>query len=137
MSKHSAGFLAQHDTLAVPSPVAAEGAERSEFENIADEIGKLVTKKNASYGSAYKKTSIFLRILFPNGIHPDRYDDALLMVRVFDKQMRLATRPDAFAESPWRDIGGYGVCGVEKDSKFEGKGPAPKKEGGPCVGEKV
>lgn len=129
-----AGFTAQH-----PKPEQTDApthsAEKSVFENIAEEIGKLVTSKNASYGSAYKKTSIFLRLLFPKGIHPDRYDDALLIVRVFDKQMRLATRPDAFSESPWRDISGYGVLGVEKDSQFEGQ-QKPKEE--PiCIGEKV
>lgn len=130
-----AGFTAQHPKPAEQTEAPITDAEKSIFENIATEIGKLVTSKNIAYGSAYKKTSIFLRILFPKGIHPDRYDDALLIVRVFDKQMRLATRPDAFGESPWRDISGYGVLGVEKDSQWEGKGPEKKDD--LCIGEKL
>lgn len=133
-NERAAGFTANH-TQPEPGPELTN-EERTIFETIAEEIGKLVKSKNAAYGSAYIKTADFLLLLFPKGIHPSRYGDALLLVRIFDKQMRIATRPDAFDESPYRDISGYGVLGVEKDMQFEGKGPKKGNEA-PCVGEKV
>ena len=82
------------------------------FEEIGAEIGRLVAEKNAAYGDSYAKAGCFLRLCYPNGIRPDQYDDALCIVRIFDKQMRIATDRDAFGESPYRDITGYGILGV-------------------------
>jgi|GEM_PF-1861642 len=92
------------------------------FTQIGTEIGELVERKNAAYGSSFAVAGNFLRLLFPNGVPADRFDDALLMVRIFDKQMRIATDKDAFGESPYADIAGYGILGVQlhqqrKDSK--------------------
>jgi hypothetical protein len=116
--KNTPGFTAQHSEPTTKE-VTQDEPERSIFERIAHDVGQLVREKNEAYGSAYKHTGQFLRILFPNGIHPSRYDDALILVRIFDKQMRIATRKDAFSESPYRDISGYGILGVDKDSVHE------------------
>lgn len=86
-----------------------------EFTRIAAEIGSLVTEKNIAYGDSFAKCGEHLKLLYPNGIQPEQYDDALAMVRIFDKQMRIATRKDAFGESPYRDIAGYGILGAAKD----------------------
>lgn len=93
-----------------------------DFRSIAAEIGELVEEKNKSYGNSFAKCGEFLRLLFPAGIQPAQYDDALALVRIFDKQMRIATRKDAFGESPYRDIAGYGLLGIAKD---EGGQDAP------------
>lgn len=87
----------------------------SKFEEIAKEIGTLVAEKNIAYGDSFAKCGEFLRLLYPEGIQPTQYDDALALVRIFDKQMRIATRKDAFGESPYRDIAGYGILGAVKD----------------------
>lgn len=87
----------------------------SKFEMIAAEIGSLVAEKNAAYGDSFAKCGEFLRLLYPEGIQPAQYDDALALVRIFDKQMRVATRKDAFGESPYLDIAGYGILGAVKD----------------------
>jgi hypothetical protein len=86
-----------------------------DFNKIGAEIGALVTEKNKAYGDSFAKCGEFLRLLYPAGIQPEQYDDALAMVRIFDKQMRIATRKDAFGESPYRDIAGYGILGTAKD----------------------
>lgn len=88
------------------------------FNAIAAEIGALVTEKNAAYGDSFAKCGEFLRLLYPTGIAPGEYDDALALVRIFDKQMRIATRKDAFGESPYRDIAGYGLLGAAKDERY-------------------
>jgi hypothetical protein len=90
------------------------------FEKIATEIGSIVAKKNKAYGNSFAKSGTFLQLLYPDGIKPDQYDDALLLVRIFDKQMRIATAPDAFGEDPYADIAGYGVLGAA----INGEGPA-------------
>jgi hypothetical protein len=85
---------------------------KPDFVTLATEIGKLVAEKNAAYGSSFAKCGEFLRILYPDGIQPDQYHDALLIVRIFDKLMRIATAKDALGESPYRDIAGYGLLGI-------------------------
>jgi hypothetical protein len=98
----------------------------------AQEIGELVEAKNAAYGSSFAKCGDFLRLLWPDGVPADRYDDALLMVRVFDKQMRIATNKDAFGESPYRDIAGYGILGANlHHEKKETRPPCPGSASGP------
>ena len=82
------------------------------FTEIGTELGKLVAEKNAAYGDSFAKSGEFLRLLYPTGIKPEQYGDALAVVRVFDKLMRIATAKDAFGESPWRDIAGYGILGA-------------------------
>jgi hypothetical protein len=87
---------------------------------LGHELADLVAEKNQAYGSSFEKSGDFLRLLFPDGLRPEQYGDALLLVRMFDKQMRVATRKDAFGESPWRDIGGYGLLGAAKDERAAG-----------------
>jgi hypothetical protein len=83
------------------------------LQQLGTDLGKLLEEKNAAYGSSFAASGDFLRLLFPRGVPADRYDDALLMVRIFDKQMRIATDKDAFGESPYQDIAGYGILGVQ------------------------
>ena len=71
------------------------------------EIGELVEHKNEAYGDSFKKSGEFLRLLYPDGIKPDQYDDALAIVRIIDKLFRIATDRDALGESPYEDIAGY------------------------------
>lgn len=86
--------------------------ENKTFENIGKEIGKLVDEKNAAYGSSFAEAYKILTVLYPNGIKPEQYTDALAIIRVIDKLFRIATSKDAFGESPWKDIAGYGILGV-------------------------
>ena len=91
------------------------------FEKIATEIGKLVDKKNIAYGSSFLKSEKILKILYPNGIQPEQYKDMLAMTRIIDKLFRIATRKEAFGESPFKDIAGYGILGVASDEEEEKK----------------
>jgi hypothetical protein len=85
------------------------------FERIAGEVGRLVTEKNAAYGDSAATSGAALELLFPSGVAPAQYRDALLLVRIWDKMKRIATRKDAFGESPYRDIAGYGLIGSAVD----------------------
>ncbi len=91
--------------------------KRSSYEGIATGIGKLVQEKNEAYGDSFGQACRILEVLYPDGIKPDQYRDALAMTRVIDKLFRLANKKDAFGESPWRDICGYAILGVANDEK--------------------
>lgn len=111
-------------------------------------LGELTQMKNLAYGDSFEKSGELLKLLYPKGIHPEQYRDALAIVRVIDKLFRIATRKDAFGESPWKDIAGYGILGavsderaveadeacVERRDHFE---TLPAKPWEPEVGEKV
>jgi hypothetical protein len=79
------------------------------FQRIGTEVGALVEKKNAAYGDAFAKSGAIMRVLYPDGCTPAQMDDFLAVTRVVDKLFRVATRRDAFGESPGRDIAGYGI----------------------------
>jgi hypothetical protein len=93
---------------------------RIEFEQIGTDIGKLVAEKNAAYGDSFNKCGEFLKLLYPNGVKPEQYADMLALVRVFDKQMRIATDKDALGENPWRDVMGYALLAVARDKAQAG-----------------
>ena len=87
----------------------------SKYEILAAEIGKLTETKNKAYGNSFAKASLMLKVLYPDGIPPESYGDALAITRVIDKLFRLATRKNAFGESPWKDICGYALLGMAND----------------------
>ena len=87
---------------------------RTPYPQLGREIGELVESKQASYGDAFGRAGAVLRQLYPDGIHPDQYDDMLAVTRIVDKLFRIATDRDALGESPFRDICGYGLLGTAR-----------------------
>ena len=92
------------------------------FVEVANEIGALVKEKNQAYGDSFNRASQILKVLYPNGVEPSQYTDMLAMTRVLDKLFRLATRKDAFGESPWKDICGYSILGITNDLEENNEG---------------
>jgi hypothetical protein len=122
-----------------------EGKNRISLDNLFGEFGSgancirsdtaesglseplLKMAKQAAYGDAFGKAGDVLRILFPDGVSPDFYDDLLGVVRVIDKLFRIATARDALGEDPWEDLAGYGLLGAarcERSGMTGGPGPA-------------
>lgn len=83
-----------------------------------EEIGKLVERKNKAYGDSFAKSGEILRILYPDGIESDQYDDVLAIVRIIDKLFRIATDRDALGERPYEDIAGYSIL---RDAQLRGR----------------
>lgn len=84
------------------------------YEAIGKSIGALVDEKQDAYGDSFGKSGDVLRILYPDGVSPEKYDDMLAVVRIVDKLFRIATDAAAFGESPYKDIAGYGILGSGK-----------------------
>jgi len=96
------------------------------YKELGAKIGALVDEKNKAYGSSFDDAGDFLRILYPQGISVSQYGDALALVRIFDKMKRIATDKDAFGESPYADIAGYGLLGLKKSRKTKDNKEAAK-----------
>jgi len=96
--------------------------DRSEYEEIGAGVGKLVALKQRAYGDSFGRSAEVLRVLYPDGVAPDQYGDMLAVCRIIDKLFRIANNKDAFGESPYSDIVGYGILGVARDRLREGGG---------------
>ena len=100
--------------------VIGESQARNErLAELGTKIGKLVQAKNLAYGNSASSAGAIMRVLYPNGVQPHQYDDALLVVRVLDKLSRIAQRgvdgKDKGGESPWSDLAGYSILGWAAD----------------------
>lgn len=84
------------------------------------ETTELVAEKNAAYGDSFARSGEVLQILYPDGVRPDQYPDFLALVRVIDKQFRIAAKKDAFGENPWSDILGYALLAVVREQRVRG-----------------
>ncbi len=108
------------------------------YQKLANEVGALVDLKNQAYGNSFDQAGDFLKLLYPDGIPPEKYSDMLCVVRIFDKLKRIATKKDALAESPYADLVGYGLLGLEKDNRTQQRLPLlqeNKKENAPLSKE--
>lgn len=83
-----------------------------DLKELGKKIGELVASKYAAYGNSFGTAGEALRLLYPKGLKPEQYDDVLALVRIWDKMERIATAKDAFGESPFVDIVGYGLLGA-------------------------
>ena len=102
---------------------------RRSLAEIGTKIGQICQKKNEAYGDSFAKTGEILKSLYPGGVQPEQYSDMLAIVRILDKLFRIATRKDAFGESPFSDIAGYGILGVLNDqaqTSENDKGGSPR-----------
>lgn len=78
-------------------------------------LAELVTKKQVAYGDSFGQSKHVLKLLYPKGIMPEQYPDALAVIRVIDKLFRVANRKWDFGENPWQDIAGYALLSVVQD----------------------
>jgi hypothetical protein len=87
-----------------------------EAQEAGTELAQLLYEKHSHYTDSILRVPLLLEVLYPNGIKPEQYTDLALVVRVCDKLMRVCLGNRASdRESPWRDIGGYGILGEVSD----------------------
>ena len=101
------------------------------YHKVAEECANLTTKKNKAYGNSFELAGEILKILFPDGVKVDQYQDMLTVTRVLDKLFRIcAGDKKAFEENPWRDILGYSllsVCSEEANDENKSEELIPHK----------
>jgi hypothetical protein len=91
----------------------------SRYEELASKVGALVDEKQAAYGDSFNRASDILKVLYPEGVAPDQYTDMLCLVRILDKLFRISTDRDALGESPYKDIAGYALLGLERVERLK------------------
>lgn len=94
------------------------------YVTIGENLGRLIDDKNKSYGDSFHKSGEVMKQLFPDGIPPESYVDALALVRIIDKMFRVARDPTYNGENCWSDICGYAMLRLadqipDKESKKE------------------
>jgi hypothetical protein len=92
-----------------------------DYKKIGEEVGQIVSDKQLAYGDSFGKAGEVLRLMYPEGVKPDQYMDMLAVVRIIDKLFRVATYKDAYGESPFSDITGYGLLGLANHLKARRK----------------
>ena len=100
----------------------------SNFAEIGNKVGKLVSDKQRAYGDSFGRSGECLRQMFPKGIKPNQYDDLLTIARILDKLFRIASDPTAFDENPYQDIVGYGLLGMNRHNSSNDGGLDPHAE---------
>jgi hypothetical protein len=91
--------------------------DKIDYEKLGRSVGNLVAEKQEAYGDSFSKSHKILKVLYPDGIKTEQYMDVLTICRVVDKLFRLATDPTYGDESPWRDICGYSLLSMGKDTR--------------------
>jgi hypothetical protein len=64
--------------------------QRKQIISTAKQIAELVTQKQKAYGDSFGKSGDVLRILYPNGVKPEKYGDLLAVTRIIDKLFQIA-----------------------------------------------
>jgi hypothetical protein len=107
--KYQEGVMVKNNSHKhIPSPIYTR------YEELGIKVGALVDKKQAAYGDSFSKAGNVLRLMYPNGISTGQYDDMLCLVRIIDKLFRIATDRDALGESPFQDVVGYALLGLNR-----------------------
>lgn len=83
------------------------------YTELGQEIGALVEEKQKCYGNSFGRSGAVLRVLYPDGVKPEQYDDMLAVTRIVDKLFRVANG-DMGGESAYVDIVGYGLLGAKR-----------------------
>ena len=90
----------------------------NKYEEVGSKVGRLVDDKQKAYGNSFGNAHKIIKVLYPDGIKPEQYQDMLTIVRIIDKLFRIATQKNAFGESLYMDIAGYGLLGLAMNQQI-------------------
>lgn len=86
------------------------------------DLGPFLVQKNEAYGDSARRVSRMLEVFFPDGIKPNRIEDAYYMIQILNKLGRVAEDNDPMGEDPWLDASGYAMLAhSSKQLKKENK----------------
>jgi hypothetical protein len=106
---------------AIREKTAKKSPEGVEFSEIADELATMLAVKNRKYGDSYAKMAHVLPLFYPNGVPADGLLDAVFILRIVDKLMRIASDQRDDEEDPLLDLCGYGILRLREIRNSKGK----------------
>lgn len=93
----------------------------TEYSEIGRKVGEVVEEKQKLYGDSYGKSGNVLKILYPEGVLPQQYEDLLFVTRMLDKLFRFTSGTPTSRleqdESPVGDMVGYCLLEMRKELK--------------------
>ena len=92
-----------------PAGTAESAATLEDFLGLGEEIGRMLADKNRKYGDSYARMAHVLPMFYPDGVPGDHLLDAIFILRIIDKLMRIASAQGDDEEDPVKDIAGYAV----------------------------
>ena len=87
----------------------SEPSNPNGFYDIASELAEMLTDKNRKYGDSYARMAHVLPIFYPEGVPGNHLLDAVFILRIIDKLMRIASAQSDDEEDPVADIAGYAI----------------------------
>ena len=92
-----------------PREDAGSTATLGDFLSIGEELGQMLASKNRKYGDSYARMAHVLPMFYPDGVPGDHLLDAVFILRIIDKLMRIASAQGDDEEDPVKDIAGYAM----------------------------
>lgn len=92
------------------------------IEEILQNAVQTFSEKRKQYGSTDQLASAMLKLAYPNGITPEKYNDVLVFIKITEKLIRISSSDieEQSKSDAYGDIIGYGLLGLHKD-KLAGK----------------
>jgi len=81
----------------------------NDFHALASELADMLTDKNRKYGDSYARMAHVLPIFYPDGVPGEHLLDAVFILRIVDKLMRISSAQKDDDEDAVADIAGYAI----------------------------
>ena len=95
----------------------SEPSNPSGFYDIASNLAEMLTDKNRKYGDSYARMAHVLPIFYPDGVPGEHLLDAVFILRIIDKLMRISSAQKDDDEDPVVDIAGYAILRIREMRK--------------------
>ncbi len=84
------------------------------FHSLGEELADMLDNKNRQYGDSYARMAHVLPMFYPDGVPGDHLLDAVFILRIIDKLMRIASAQGDDLEDPVKDIAGYAILRMKE-----------------------
>ncbi len=84
------------------------------FHSLGEELADMLDNKNRQYGDSYARMAHVLPMFYPDGVPGDHLLDAVFILRIIDKLMRIASAQGDDMEDPIKDIAGYAILRMKE-----------------------
>ena len=91
-----------------------KGDTEYSFHSLGEELADMLDNKNRQYGDSYARMAHVLPMFYPDGVPGDHLLDAVFILRIIDKLMRIASAQGDDMEDPVKDIAGYAILRMKE-----------------------